>query len=138
MLPLRLVIDTNVVISAAIRPAGLQRTVLTLALTKPARLYVCLKTASTRAIILHGEPPPTDSDHRTHAHQIPRADEADAGEPSAGRSLAGQEGLRLLPETPRRPESSLRRALSGSSPGSRACPVRDEDGPGRSSRGPAP
>jgi len=40
MLPLRLVIDTNVVISAAIRPAGLQRTVLTLALTKPARLYV--------------------------------------------------------------------------------------------------
>jgi uncharacterized protein len=40
MLPLRLVIDTNVVLSAAIRPDGLQRTVLTLALTKPARLYV--------------------------------------------------------------------------------------------------
>jgi predicted nucleic acid-binding protein len=28
MLPLRLVIDTNVLISAAIKPAGLQRTVL--------------------------------------------------------------------------------------------------------------
>jgi putative PIN family toxin of toxin-antitoxin system len=40
MLPLRLVIDTNVLISAAIKPAGLQRTVLLLAITKPARLYV--------------------------------------------------------------------------------------------------
>jgi putative PIN family toxin of toxin-antitoxin system len=42
MLSLRLVIDTNVVISAALRPTGLQRTVLTLALSKPARLYVSL------------------------------------------------------------------------------------------------
>jgi putative PIN family toxin of toxin-antitoxin system len=40
MLSLRLVIDTNVLISAAIKPTGLQRTVLLLALTKPARLYV--------------------------------------------------------------------------------------------------
>ena len=40
MLPLRLVIDTNVVISAALKPDGLQRTVLLLALTKPARLYI--------------------------------------------------------------------------------------------------
>jgi putative PIN family toxin of toxin-antitoxin system len=40
MLALRLVIDTNVLISAAIKPAGLQRTVLLLAITKPARLYV--------------------------------------------------------------------------------------------------
>jgi putative PIN family toxin of toxin-antitoxin system len=40
MLPLRLVIDTNVLISAAIKPAGLQRTVLLLAITKPTRLYV--------------------------------------------------------------------------------------------------
>jgi putative PIN family toxin of toxin-antitoxin system len=40
VLPLRLVIDTNVVISAAIKPAGLQRTVLLLAMTKPARWYV--------------------------------------------------------------------------------------------------
>ena len=40
MLPLRLVIDTNVVISAALKPAGLQRTVLLLAITKPARWYV--------------------------------------------------------------------------------------------------
>jgi uncharacterized protein len=40
MLPLRLVIDTNVLISAAIKPAGLQRTVLLLGITKPARLYV--------------------------------------------------------------------------------------------------
>jgi putative PIN family toxin of toxin-antitoxin system len=40
MLPLRLVLDTNIVISAAIKPEGLQRTVLLLALTKPAQFYV--------------------------------------------------------------------------------------------------
>jgi uncharacterized protein len=40
MFSVRLVIDTNVVISAAIKPTGLQRTVLLLAITKPARLYV--------------------------------------------------------------------------------------------------
>ena len=40
MLPLRLVIDTDVLISAAIKPAGLQRTVLLLAVSKPARFYV--------------------------------------------------------------------------------------------------
>ncbi len=40
MLALRLVIDTNVLISAALKPTGLQRTVLLLATTKPARLYV--------------------------------------------------------------------------------------------------
>jgi putative PIN family toxin of toxin-antitoxin system len=40
MLPLRLVIDTNVVISAALKPAGLQRTVFLLAITKPARWYI--------------------------------------------------------------------------------------------------
>lgn len=40
MLPLRLVLDTNIVVSAALKPEGLQRTVLILALTKPARMYV--------------------------------------------------------------------------------------------------
>jgi uncharacterized protein len=40
MLPLCLVIDTNVLISAALKPDGLQRTTLTLSVTKPARLYV--------------------------------------------------------------------------------------------------
>jgi len=40
MLPLRLVLDTNIVVSAALKPDGLQRTVLLLAITKPARLYV--------------------------------------------------------------------------------------------------
>jgi putative PIN family toxin of toxin-antitoxin system len=40
MLPLRLVIDTNVVVSAALNPEGLQRTTLLLAIIKPARLYV--------------------------------------------------------------------------------------------------
>jgi uncharacterized protein len=40
MLPLRLVIDTNVLVSAALNPDGLQRTTILLAITKPARLYV--------------------------------------------------------------------------------------------------
>ena len=39
MIPLRLVVDTNIVVSAALKPDGLERTVL-LAITKPARLYV--------------------------------------------------------------------------------------------------
>jgi putative PIN family toxin of toxin-antitoxin system len=40
MIPLRLVIDTNILVSAALKPDGLQRTVLLLATTKPAKLYV--------------------------------------------------------------------------------------------------
>jgi putative PIN family toxin of toxin-antitoxin system len=40
MLPLRLVLDTNIVVSAALKPDGLQRTVLLLAINKPARLYL--------------------------------------------------------------------------------------------------
>lgn len=40
MLSLLLVIDTNVLVSAAIKPAGLQRTVFLIAISKPARLYV--------------------------------------------------------------------------------------------------
>jgi len=40
MIPLRLVLDTNIVVSAALKPEGLPRTILILAITKPARLYV--------------------------------------------------------------------------------------------------
>ena len=40
MIPLRLVVDANIVVSAALKPVGLQRTVLVLAIIKPARLYV--------------------------------------------------------------------------------------------------
>jgi putative PIN family toxin of toxin-antitoxin system len=40
MIPLRLVIDTNILVSAALKPEGLQRTVLLLAIKKPAILYV--------------------------------------------------------------------------------------------------
>ncbi len=40
MIPLRLIIDTNILVSAALKPDGLQRTVLVLSITKPARLYV--------------------------------------------------------------------------------------------------
>src|SRR4051812_15799106 len=42
MLPLRLVLDTHIIVSSALKPDGLQRTVLLLALTKPARLYVSI------------------------------------------------------------------------------------------------
>lgn len=40
MLALRLVLDTNVLVSAALKPEGLQRTTLLLATTKPSRFYV--------------------------------------------------------------------------------------------------
>lgn len=40
MLALRLVIDTNVLVSAALNPDGLQRNTLLVALKKPARFYV--------------------------------------------------------------------------------------------------
>ena len=40
MLALRLVIDTNIVVSAALNEDGLQRTALLIATTRPARLYV--------------------------------------------------------------------------------------------------
>jgi putative PIN family toxin of toxin-antitoxin system len=40
VLLLRLVIDTNVLVSAALKPNSLQRTVLLIAFTKPARLYI--------------------------------------------------------------------------------------------------
>ena len=40
MIPLRLVLDTNVLVSAALKPNGLERTALILSITKPARLYV--------------------------------------------------------------------------------------------------
>jgi putative PIN family toxin of toxin-antitoxin system len=40
MLPLRLVIDTNVVVSGALKPNGLERTALNFALTPPARFFV--------------------------------------------------------------------------------------------------
>lgn len=40
MLPLRLVLDTNVIVSAALKPEALQRTVVLIAISKPARLYV--------------------------------------------------------------------------------------------------
>jgi uncharacterized protein len=40
MISLRLVIDTNILVSAALQPDGLQRTVFLVAIAKPARLYV--------------------------------------------------------------------------------------------------
>jgi uncharacterized protein len=40
MIALRLVLDTNILVSAALKPDGLQRATLNLALTKPARLYI--------------------------------------------------------------------------------------------------
>lgn len=40
MISLRLMIDTNVLVSAVLKPEGLQRTVFLLATTRPARWYV--------------------------------------------------------------------------------------------------
>ncbi|MBZ5614719.1 MAG: putative toxin-antitoxin system toxin component, PIN family [Acidobacteriia bacterium] len=56
MIPLRLVIDTNILVSAALKPDGLQRTVLLIALTKPARLYVTEAIlAEYREVLAHPE-----------------------------------------------------------------------------------
>jgi uncharacterized protein len=52
MIPLRLVIDTNVVVSAALKPEGLQRTVVLLAMTKPVRWYVSEAIVAEYALVL--------------------------------------------------------------------------------------
>jgi putative PIN family toxin of toxin-antitoxin system len=52
MIALRLVIDTNVVVSAALKPDCLQRTVVLLALTKPARWYVSDAILTEYALVL--------------------------------------------------------------------------------------
>lgn len=52
MYALRLVIDTNVIVSAAIKPDGLQRTTFLLAITKPARLYVSAPILAEYAEVL--------------------------------------------------------------------------------------
>ena len=52
MIHLRLVIDTNVVVSAALKPEGLQRTVVLLAMTKPALWYVSDAIVSEYAMVL--------------------------------------------------------------------------------------
>ena len=52
MIPLRLVIDTNVLVSAALKPDGLQRTVFLLATTKPARWYVSRPIMEEYAAVL--------------------------------------------------------------------------------------
>jgi putative PIN family toxin of toxin-antitoxin system len=40
VIDLRLVLDTNIIVSAALKADGLERTVLILAITRPARFYV--------------------------------------------------------------------------------------------------
>jgi putative PIN family toxin of toxin-antitoxin system len=52
MLPLRLVVDTNIIVSAALKPDGLQRTVFLLATVKPARLYVSAPILSEYLMVL--------------------------------------------------------------------------------------
>jgi uncharacterized protein len=52
MIPLRLVIDTNVVVSSALKPEGLQRTVVLLAMTKPVHWYVSDAIVSEYTLVL--------------------------------------------------------------------------------------
>ena len=52
MSPLRLVLDTTVVVSAALIPEGLQRTVVLLAMTKPALWYFSDAIVSEYAMVL--------------------------------------------------------------------------------------
>jgi predicted nucleic acid-binding protein len=52
MLSVGLVIDTNVLVSAALKPDSLQRTTFLLAITKPARLYVSAPVLDDYADVL--------------------------------------------------------------------------------------
>jgi len=52
MFPVRLVLDTNLIVSAALKPEGLQRTALLLAITKPARMYVSRAVLSEYRTVL--------------------------------------------------------------------------------------
>lgn len=52
MIPLRLVLDTNIVVSAAIKPESIPHTVLVLALTKPVRLFVSEPVLEEYAAVL--------------------------------------------------------------------------------------
>ena len=52
MIPLRLVIDTHVVVSAALKPDRMQRTVVLLAMTNPARWYVSDTIVAEYAAVL--------------------------------------------------------------------------------------
>ena len=51
MLALRLVIDTNVLVSAALKPDGLQRTTFLLAITRPGRLYISTQILEEYAVV---------------------------------------------------------------------------------------
>lgn len=52
MISLRLVLDTNIVVSATIKPDGPQRTVLLLAMAKPVRWYVSEQIMAEYAAVL--------------------------------------------------------------------------------------
>jgi len=52
MVSLRLVLDTNIIVSAVLKPDGLQRTVLLLAMTRPARLFVSAPILSEYRMVL--------------------------------------------------------------------------------------
>jgi putative PIN family toxin of toxin-antitoxin system len=52
MIPLRLVLDTNVIVSAALKPEGMSRTVVLLAMAKPAHWYVSEAIMSEYAAVL--------------------------------------------------------------------------------------
>src|ERR1700757_4014274 len=52
MIPLRLVIDTNVLVSPVLKPDGLQRTVFLLATPKPARWYISTPILQEYAAVL--------------------------------------------------------------------------------------
>jgi len=52
MRALRLLLESHIIVSAALKPDGLQRTVLLLAMTRPARLYVSAPILSEYRIVL--------------------------------------------------------------------------------------
>ena len=63
MLPLKLVLDTNVIVSAHLNPDGLERSALILALTPPARLFVSAEILAEYDSVLHRKKLQIDAKH---------------------------------------------------------------------------
>ena len=73
MLPLKLVLDTNVVVSALLKPRGLERAVLDLALTSPAQLFVSPEILAEYRATLAKPKLKLDSDHTASVLRLIRS-----------------------------------------------------------------
>jgi putative PIN family toxin of toxin-antitoxin system len=103
MIGLRLVVDTNVLISAALKPESLQRTVIIIAITKPARLYVSQPVLEEYAQVLARPEFRIRKGMRQQLFQLirnravvvsPRIHLSDAGDPDDDKFIEGADAAR--------------------------------------------